>query len=85
MDGNNFGLVIIGVVVVAVAVPALFLLRGTEAQRLRKAWFRSTALPRPQAEESLARHLMTLKERFPNRTEVWYLKKVLSDLDRDRR
>jgi hypothetical protein len=85
VDGNNFGLVIIGVVVVAVAVPALFLLRGTEAQRLRRAWFRSTPLPKPQAEESLARHLMALKERFPNRTEVWYLKKILSDLERDRR
>ena len=85
MGGNNFGLVIIGVVVVAVAIAALLLLRGTEAQRLRRAWFRSTPLPRPQAEESLARHLMALKERFPNRTEVWYLKKILSDLQRDRR
>jgi hypothetical protein len=85
VDGSNFGLVIIGVVVVAVAVPALFLLRGTEAQRLRKVWFRSTPLPKPQAEESLTRHLMALKERFPNRTEVWYLKKILSDLERDRR
>jgi hypothetical protein len=85
VDGNNFGLVIIGVVVVAVAVPALFLLRGTEAQRLRRAWFRNTPLPKPQAEESLARHLIALKERFPNRAEVWYLKKILSDLERDRR
>jgi hypothetical protein len=85
VDGSNFGLVIVGVVVVVVAVPALFLLRGTEAKRLRRAWFRNTPLPRPQAEESLARHLMALKERFPNRTEVWYLKKILSDLERDRR
>jgi len=85
VGGSNPGLVIIGVVVVAVAVAALLLLRGTEAQRLRRAWFRNTPLPRPQAEESLARHLMALKERFPNRTEAWYLKKILSDLQRDRR
>lgn len=85
MDGSNFGLVIVGVVVVAVAVVALLLLRGTEAQRLRRAWFRNSPLPRPQAEEALARHLMALRERFPNRTEEWYLKKILSDLKRDRR
>jgi predicted LPLAT superfamily acyltransferase len=85
VDGNNFGLVIIGVVVVAVAVPALFLLRGTEAQRLRKAWFRRNHLPRPYAEESLARHLTSLKERFPGHTEVWYLRRILTDLERDRR
>lgn len=85
MDGSDPGLVIIGVVVVVVAVPTLLLLRGTEAQRLRRAWFRNTPLPRPQAEEALVRHLMALKERFPNRTEVWYLKKILSDLKRDRR
>ncbi len=80
---SSAGLILVGIVVV-VAVLGLWL-RGTEAQRLRRAWFRNTPLPRPQAEESLARHLMALKERFPNRTETWYLKKILSDLRRDRR
>jgi hypothetical protein len=46
-----------------------FALRNTEPQRLRRAWFRNTPL----------------KERFPNRREAWYLKKILSDLQRDRR
>jgi hypothetical protein len=77
------GLILVGAVVAVVLLGLL--LRGTKAQRLRWAWFRNTPLPRPQAEEALARHLMALKERFPNRTEAWYLKKILSDLQRDRR
>ena len=76
-------LIFLGLVVLAVV--GGLLLRGTEAQRLRRAWFRNTPLPRLQAEESLARHLMAQKERFPGHTEVWYLKKILSDLKRDRR
>jgi sensor domain CHASE-containing protein len=77
--------VLIPVAVIVVAVVVWVVLRNTEAQRLRRAWFRNTPLPRVQAEESLARHLMALKERFPNREEAWYLKKILSDLQRDRR
>ena len=82
MEGQA-GLIPVAVIVVAVVIWAA--LRNTEAQRLRRAWFRNMPLPRAQAEESLARHLMALKERFPNRTEAWYLKKILSDLQRDRR
>ncbi len=82
MDGRT-AFIILGLIGL-VAVIGL-MLRGTEAQRLRRAWFRNTPLPRTQAEESLARHLMALKERFPGREEAWYLKKVLSDLQRDRR
>lgn len=82
MDGQA-ALIFVGVVVVVVVLGLL--LRGTEAQRLRRAWFRNTPLPRPQAEESLARHLMAQQERFPGRTEAWYLKKILADLKRDRR
>jgi hypothetical protein len=77
------GLILLGLV--ALGVVGWLLFRGTEAQRLRRAWFRNTPLPRPQAEESLARHLMALKERFPQRSEAWYLKKILADLQRDRR
>jgi len=80
---DSAALIAVGVVVVVIVLG--FMLRGTEAQRLRRAWFRNTPLPRPQAEESLARHLMALKERFPGRSEAWYLKKILSDLKRDRR
>jgi hypothetical protein len=82
VDGLS-ALMVVGAVVLVVAVALV--LRGTEAQRLRRAWFRNTPLPRPQAEESLARHLLALKERFPGRTEAWYLKKILAELRRDRR
>ena len=86
MEGSP-GLVLVAVVVVVVVVVGMLgLLRwGSEAQRLRRAWFRNTPLPRAQAEESLARHVMALKERFPGRTEAWYLKKILAELQRDRR
>ncbi|MDY7227422.1 hypothetical protein [Hyalangium rubrum] len=82
MDGST-ALIILGLVGFAVVVGLV--LRGSEAQRLRRAWFRNTPLPRVQAEESLARHVMALKERFPGQEETWYLKKILSDLQRDRR
>lgn len=82
MDGGT-ALIILGLIGLAVVVGLV--LRGSEAQRLRRAWFRNTPLPRAQAEESLARHLMALKERFPGREEAWYLKKILADLRRDRR
>ncbi|MFL5348730.1 MAG: hypothetical protein ACJ8AT_28375 [Hyalangium sp.] len=87
MDGQEVDvttvLIVVGLVVLAVVLGLAF--RGTEPQRLRRAWFRSTPLPRLQAEELLARHLMALKGRFPGRSEAWYLKKILSDLKRDRR
>jgi len=82
VDGST-AFIILGLIGLAVIIGLA--LRGTEVQRLRRAWFRNTPLPRTQAEESLARHLMALKERFPNREEAWYLKKILSDLRRDRR
>jgi hypothetical protein len=82
VDGKAL-LIFVGVVLLVVILGLAF--RGPEAQRLRRAWYRSTPLPRAQAEELLARHLVALKERFPNRSEAWYLKKVLSDLRRDRR
>ncbi|WP_224244446.1 hypothetical protein [Hyalangium gracile] len=82
MEGST-ALIVVGLVVFVVVLGLV--LRGTEAQRLRRAWFRNTPLPRMQAEESLARHVMALKERFPGRTEAWYLRKILAELQRDRR
>ncbi len=82
MDGSVV-VIILGLIGLALVIGLL--MRGTEAQRLRRAWFRNTPLPRAQAEESLARHLMALKERFPGRDEAWYLKKILAELRRDRR
>ncbi len=82
MEGSS-ALVLVGLIALAIIVALAF--RGTETQRLRRAWFRRTRLPRPQADAALARHLQALQERFPGRTEAWYLKKILADLHRDQR
>jgi hypothetical protein len=58
---------------------------GNEVSRLRNQYLRSVQLPRAQAEQSLARHLARLQERHPGKTEAWYLRRVLADLERDRR
>lgn len=62
-----------------------WLLSGSEPSRLRDQYFRSVQLPRAQAEESLARHVARLQEKHPGKSEVWYLRRVLADLQRDRR
>ena len=63
----------------------IWVVGGNEVSRLRNQYFRSVQLPRAQAEQSLARHLARLQERHPGKTEVWYLRRVLADLERDRR
>jgi hypothetical protein len=46
---------------------------------------RQLRLPDKIADETIKRHIKRLKERHPNRSEEWYLEKILYDLDRDRR
>jgi cytochrome c-type biogenesis protein CcmH/NrfG len=75
---------VVPVVVVLVGL-GLWALRGNEAQRLRQRYFHSVHQPRAQAEQSLARHLARLRERFPGRSEAWYLRHILAELRRDRR
>jgi hypothetical protein len=78
--------IVILVVGALLALGVLYwLLSGNEASRLRDAYFRSVQLPRPQAEESLARHVARLQEKHPGKSEAWYLRRVLADLQRDRR
>ncbi|PTL75613.1 hypothetical protein DAT35_54235 [Vitiosangium sp. GDMCC 1.1324] len=62
-----------------------WLLAGNEPSRLRDQYFRSIHLPRSEAEKSLARHLARLQENHPGKSEVWYLRRVVADLHRDRR
>jgi hypothetical protein len=63
----------------------IWVVGGNEVSRLRNQYLRSVQLPRAQAEQSLARHLARLQERYPGKTEAWYLRRVLADLERDRR
>ena len=77
---------ILVILVVAVCVGLyLWSQRVDTPERLRQRYFHSVHQPRAQAEETLARHLVSLYRRYPGRSEVWYLRRVLSDLARDRR
>ena len=42
-------------------------------------------LPPKLADETIEIHIKRLKEGHPNRSEKWYLEKILYDLERDRR
>ncbi len=79
----NVVFVVLGAVVLLGLI--LWVVGGNEVSRLRNRYLRSVQLPRAQAEQSLARHLARLQERYPGKTEVWYLRRVLADLERDRR
>lgn len=46
---------------------------------------RQLRLPTQLANETIERHINRLKERHPNRSEEWYLEKIIYDLERDRR
>jgi uncharacterized iron-regulated membrane protein len=84
---NGLGNVVVAVVVVAVLVGLIvWALRFfNPVNRLRNQYLRGVRQPRPEAEQSLARHLARLQERYPGKSEVWYLRRVLADLERDRR
>jgi hypothetical protein len=62
-----------------------WMLAGNEASRLRDHYFLNVGLPRAEAEKSLARHVASLQERHPGKSEAWYLRQVIADLRRDRR
>ncbi|QRN98895.1 hypothetical protein JRI60_07645 [Archangium violaceum] len=79
----NVVFVVLGAVVLLGLI--IWVVGGNEVSRLRNQYFRSVPLPRAQAEQSLARHLARLQERYPGKTEAWYLRRVLADLERDRR
>ena len=84
---NGNGTVVVAVLVVVGIVGLIFwALRVSDpVTRLRNQYFRSVRLSRPEAEQSLARHLARLQERYPGKSEAWYLHRVLADLKRDRR
>jgi hypothetical protein len=46
---------------------------------------RQLRLPPKLADETIERHIKTLRERHPNHSEEWYLEKIIYDLERDRR
>lgn len=54
---------------------------NTLKQKFRKLTFSSPKY----ADESLRLQIINLKNKFPGRSEKWYLEKVIYDLERDRR
>jgi hypothetical protein len=81
----NWNVVFVVLGAVALLGLIIWVVGGNEVSRLRNQYLRSVQLPRAQAEQSLARHLARLQERHPGKTEAWYLRRVLADLERDRR
>lgn len=41
-------------------------------------------LPASLTDEQIERHIARLKERYPGRSEEWYIEKMISDFERDR-
>ena len=51
---------------------------------LRQEIRRMLNSPPAVADETIDRHIKSLQKRFPNRSEEWYLEKIIYDLERDR-
>jgi len=73
-------------ILVAVVVVAVLVVRSrSEINLLKKRYRQISFLPPKEAEKSLQRQIERLKSKYPNRSEKWYLEKVIYDLERDRR
>jgi len=85
----DLGLAIILVIIIAAVI---FFLRSKGARvgglgktgSLRKEARRQLKLPPDQADQTIDRQIERLKERYPGRSEEWYLEKLIYDLERDR-
>jgi len=79
------------ILAIAVALIVLYFYRirsrkGVGKQRaLWQECCRKLRLPRKVANETIERHIKSLKKSHPNHPEEWYLEKIIYDLDRDRR
>lgn len=74
-------------IAVAGAVFFIFKTRKNSGRRapLREECIRGLRLPRSEGEETLRRHIASLRKKHPGKDEEWYLEKILYDLGRDRR
>ena len=82
----------LAVVLIIVIVAVVFFLRSRgaglagrgKAGGLRQEARRQLKLPPDQADQTIDRQIERLKERYPGRSEEWYLEKIIYDLERDR-
>ncbi len=80
------------IVVVIVIFAVLYYLRSKQAGpskrgkpgSLRQQARRQLKLPPDQADQTIDRQIERLKERYPDRSEEWYLEKIIYDFERDR-
>ncbi len=80
------------IIVILIIIAAAFFIYKKRSTRtaghgkngnLRQQAQRMLRLPPAEAEETIDRHIEKLKVRHPNRTEEWYLEKIIYDLERD--
>lgn len=82
----------LAIVLIIVVVVVVFFLRSRGAGiagrgksgSLRQEARRQLKLPPDQADQAIDRQIERLKERYPGRSEEWYLEKIIYDLERDR-
>lgn len=55
-----------------------------KAPALRRELHQILGMPRETADETIERYIMSLQDRYPGRSEEWYLEKIIHDLRRDR-
>lgn len=82
-------IVIVIVIVVLVAGYYLRSKGSSPVNRFKGGSLRARAksqlkLPPDQADQAIERQIERLKERYPNRSEEWYLEKIIYDYERDR-
>jgi len=83
---------VLAIVLAIIVVAAVFFLRSRGAGiagkgksgTLRQEARRQLKLPPDQADQTIDRQIERLKERYPDRSEEWYLEKIIYDLERDR-
>jgi cytochrome c-type biogenesis protein CcmH/NrfG len=83
---NQLSLILI--IIIVLAVIYIYVTRFGKKQGKRGALWqdirRQLRLPPKLADETIERHITRLKKHHPNRSEEWYLEKIIYDLERDR-
>lgn len=81
-------LIIILFIILILAVVYIYLIKGSKRKSRKNLLWQECRkllrLPDNLADKTIKRHIELLKARHPNRTEEWYLEKILYDLERDR-
>jgi len=57
----------------------------SNTKTLRREYSRRAGLPSGREDEYIDSYILRLQEKYPARSETWYLEKMLFDLERDKR